>query len=106
DPFAVCTDKQPLDASVFAQLDIAIGKSFVETAGLRIHLASPGVREGVPRRFCALEPFVDIDAERKRGGVQPDPLQALPDFADRGLIGYGLKRVGGRMRGLRRIESD
>ena len=53
DALAVWTQKQPIDASVFAQLDVAIGKSFVETAGLRVHLASPRVGEGVPRRFRA-----------------------------------------------------
>ena len=67
---AVGLDQQPLDAGVGAKLDVRMGERFFEAAALRVHLAVPGVGKCVPRRFRALQPFVDVDAERQRERVQ------------------------------------
>lgn len=76
DALAVWLDKQPFDVSVGAKLDVGIRQRFFDAADLGVHLAVPGVGKRVPRRFPALQPFVEVDAERQGERVQADALQA------------------------------
>ena len=106
DALAVRLDEQPLDARVLPQFDIAVSKRLAETAGLGVHLAGPRVGKGVPRRFRAREPVLDVDAERQRKGMQPDALQALANCCDRRLVGHRTERIGRGVLRLGRIEAE
>jgi hypothetical protein len=74
DVLAIRLRKQSLDPRLFAQLHVRTRQGIVDAATLSVRLTGPGVEKRVPGRLRPLQPFVDVDAERRRQRVQAHAL--------------------------------
>ena len=97
---------QMLDPRAGLDADVVVRERRRERAGLRVHLARPGVGVSVPRGPPAREPAVDVDAEGKGERMQSLPLQPLANARDRRFVGDGRMRVRRRVRRLGRVLAE
>ena len=103
---AVRLDQNPLNQRPGAKRYVGVGERDLEAAGLGVHLAAAGVGISVPWGRRALQPSLDVDAERQRERMQAGAPQPLANLGDRRFVGDRRVRVGRRMRRLGRIVAE
>lgn len=103
---AADVEKEPLDLGVLAQFDVRVTERLGKPAALGVHLAGPRVGKGVPWRWRALEPGLDVDAEGQGKGMQINRLHSLANARDRGFIGNRPERKRRRVMRLGLVEAQ
>ena len=105
DPARAVRD-QPRDRAAGAQGDIRMRQGLRDPHRFGIQLAGPGIGIGVPGRLSALQPLIQIHAQRQRGRMQAHPGQAPAQIGDGRFIGHRAEGIAPRMRRFCRVFAQ
>ena len=98
--------RQPRHRAAGAQGDIRMRQGLCDPHRLGVQLAGPGIGIGVPGRLPALQPLIQIHAQRQRGRMQAHPGQAPAQIGDGRFIGHRAEGIAPRMRRFCRVFAQ
>ena len=106
DGLAVGRELEMADLRAGEKLDVPVLKRCRQRDALGVHLAQAGVRERVPAGLAALQPGLDVDAERQRRRMKAEAFQLLTSTGNRRLVGHRREGVGNGMVRLGRVLAQ